>query len=67
MSVTRSLNLVVPIMLLTVWLLLVISFDFLSLNLTGGWESVPQNFLFGFMLIPEVLVAVVTWGIFSLL
>lgn len=67
MSITQSLKLAFPIMLLSIWFLLAVSFDFLSLDITGGWEAVPNNFLFGFMLLPEILVNFALWGISVLL
>lgn len=67
MSITQSIKLVFPIMLIGIWLLLAVSFDFLSLDITGGWQSVPNGFLLGFMLLPEILINFAMWGISVLL
>lgn len=62
MSIIQSLKLAFPIMLLSIWILLAVSFDFLSLDITGGWQVVPNSFLFGFLLLPEILLNLALWG-----
>lgn len=44
---------------LALWLAAAVFFEFPLAEAGSGWSAVPQNFLYGFMLVPEVLVTAV--------
>ena len=42
----------------TVWLVAAALLEFPQAELGSGWSAIAQNFLFGFMLLPEIAVSV---------
>lgn len=57
MSESRTLSAFTGIALFAVWLFAAIIIDLPNPDFAGGWNAIPQNFMFGFMLLPKILVA----------
>lgn len=59
MSVSsRILSAFSGITVLAVWLAAAALFELPLAEMGSGWSAIPQNFLFGFMLLPEIVVSV---------